>query len=434
MSEPIKSKRLSNLAGAPTPQNTPATAASSFATRLGGANQPSVATIAEEGGAEGKGGIPDTLALLQSIQGGLNNLVGMPSGYIDSLPAKVQDRVRGLKALQAEHSKLDAQFHKELLDLERKYLGLYRPIYNRRANIIKGDEEPTHEEIEFGKAIEEEDEDEEEDDDDDEEEDKDQEQDKEEDDEDDDVKGIPYFWLTALTNLASVSDLISDRDTSALEKLIDIRLKYLDTPGFALEFEFSENEFFTNKVLTKTYYYQEETGYSGDYIYDRAEGDEINWTSPENNLTISVEKRKQRNKHTKATRTIEKLVPVDSFFNFFDPPHMPAEDEDEDLDEAEFEELEQRLEMDYELGEEIKDKIIPRAIDWFTGDALEYEELSERDGLKDDDFDEDEDEDEDDDDDDEDEDDDSDDDDDDESGASAAGSKGQQQPPECKQN
>lgn len=43
------------------------------------------------------------------------------------------------------------------------------------------------------------------------------------------------------------------------------------------------------------------------------------------------------------------------------------------------------MELDYQLGEDIKEKLIPRAIDWFTGDALQYES-----GYGDDEFDEDE--------------------------------------------
>lgn len=39
--------------------------------------------------------------------------------------------------------------------------------------------------------------------------------------------------------------------------------------------------------------------------------------------------------------------------------------------------MEERLELDYQLGEDIKEKLIPRAVDWFTGEALQYEELDE---------------------------------------------------------
>jgi len=35
--------------------------------------------------------------------------------------------------------------------------------------------------------------------------------------------------------------------------------------------------------------------------------------------------------------------------------------------------------LDYNIGEDIKEKLIPRAIDWYTGAALEYEEIDEDD-------------------------------------------------------
>lgn len=34
-------------------------------------------------------------------------------------------------------------------------------------------------------------------------------------------------------------------------------------------------------------------------------------------------------------------------------------------------------ELDYQLGEDIKEKLIPRAIDWFTGEALQYENIED---------------------------------------------------------
>lgn len=63
-------------------------------------------------------------------------------------------------------------------------------------------------------------------------------------------------------------------------------------------------------------------------------------------------------------------MPCDSFFNFFSPPKAPADEEEVTSDD-----IEERLELDYQLGEDIKEKIIPRAIDWFTGEALQFESL-----------------------------------------------------------
>ena len=51
------------------------------------------------------------------------------------------------------------------------------------------------------------------------------------------------------------------------------------------------------------------------------------------------------------------------------------------------------MELDYQLGEDIKEKLIPRAIDWFTGEALAFEELEDvdDDGFEDEDDDDDDD-------------------------------------------
>ena len=74
---------------------------------------------------------------------------------------------------------------------------------------------------------------------------------------------------------------------------------------------------------------------------------------------------------TKQTRVVKKTVPTETFFNFFTPPKAPAEDGEAASD------IEERLELDYQLGEDIKEKLIARAIDWFTGAALAFEELDE---------------------------------------------------------
>lgn len=101
---------------------------------------------------------------------------------------------------------------------------------------------------------------------------------------------------------------------------------------------------------------------------------------------------------TGRTRVIRKVVPTDSFFNFFKPPQPPTPEqlERDDLDEEELEEIDQRLEHDYQIGEDFKEKIIPRAVDYFTGKALKYEmdEFDEEDFEEEDeeDFDEDDDE------------------------------------------
>ncbi|KAI1647282.1 nucleosome assembly protein [Daldinia loculata] len=375
MAEPIKNRRAE--VPAPTPQNTPA----SNAPISSHAQQPGVASIKEEDldRAAAASIFAQNPKLVQMIQGRLGSLVGRSSGYIESLPSVVRRRVAGLKGIQKDHSKLEAEFQEEVLQLEKKYFAKFTPLYEKRAAIVNGKDEPTDEQVKAGE---------------DEEDEKDEAEAEAEAEKGEEkaasetaelVKGIPEFWLSAMKNQISLAEMITDRDEAALRYLTDIRMEYLDKPGFRLIFEFAENEFFTNKTITKTYFYQNESGYGGDFIYDHAEGDKIEWKEGRD-LTVRIESKKQRNKNTKQTRIVKKTVPTESFFNFFSPPKAPTDDDDNDAAS----DIEERLELDYQLGEDIKEKLIPRAIDWFTGEALAFEEL---DDLDDQEFDEDDDED-----------------------------------------
>jgi nucleosome assembly protein 1-like 1 len=316
-------------------------------------------------------------ALVQMMQAKLGSLVGRSSGYIESLPASVRKRVAGLKGVQKEHAKLETQFQEEVLELEKKYHIKFIPLYEKRTKIVTGQIEPTKEEIEAGEQSDEEDE----------EEGDAMDAEKPEEAADDNTKGIPEFWLSAMKNQVSLAEMITDRDEEALKSLIDIRMEYLEKPGFKLIFDFASNDFFSNKTLSKTYLYQDENGYGGDFIYDHAEGDKIEW-KPGKDLTVRIESKKQRNKSmlmvsnhaainantdidTKQTRVVRKTVPCESFFNFFSPPKPPQEDGSDSSD------IEERLELDYQLGEDIKEKLIPRAVDWFTGEALQFEHLDD---------------------------------------------------------
>lgn len=159
-----------------------------------------------------------------------------------------------------------------------------KPLYDRRKELIHARAEPTTEELEAGAA-----------------------QSAKDDPEENPLSvppstsaaAVPEFWLTVLRNNVGMSDLITDRDAGALKYLTDLRIEYLPSsepkPGFKLIFEFSENEYFDNGVLEKTYVYREEVGYSGDFVYDRAIGTEIKWKD-EMDLTKEFEIKKQRNK------------------------------------------------------------------------------------------------------------------------------------------
>ena len=166
-----------------------------------------------------------------------------------------------------------------------QYSELQKPLYERRRAIITGEAKPTPEEIKAG-----------------------EEEEKKEDPEytplppatgENDTAPIPEFWLTALRNHPALSEMITDRDADALKSLVDITISYLPPkekqPGFKILFHFAPNDYFTNSVLEKTYLYQEEVGYEGDFVYDRAIGTTIDWKE-DKDLTKTFEIKKQRNK------------------------------------------------------------------------------------------------------------------------------------------
>ncbi|CAO2827566.1 unnamed protein product [Amaranthus hypochondriacus] len=360
----------------------------------------------------------------------LSALKGAKAGnesILDKLPPKVMKRVEFLKQIQSEHDELEAKFFEERRALEDKYQKLYQPLYSKRYDIVNGVVEvdgvakETLSDEGADKVAEE--------------------------------KGVPNFWLTAMKTNDVLVDSIQEHDEEALKYLKDITWSRIDLPkdeaqkgeatkGFKLEFLFDPNPYFTNSVLTKTYYMIDED----EPILEKAIGTEIEWC-PGKCLTQKVMKKKPK-KGSKNAKPITKTETIESFFNFFKPPEVP-EDEDE-IDEEAAEELQGLMEHDYDIGSTIRDKIIPHAVSWFTGEAAQDGEfeLDADDDIDDDDDDEedeDEDEDEDDDEEEEDEDDDDEDDEDEEDekgnskrkkGVKARGGISQpagERPPECKQ-
>ncbi|PSR96915.1 Nucleosome assembly protein like [Actinidia chinensis var. chinensis] len=348
----------------------------------------------------------DRAGLVNALKDKLQNLAGQHSDVLETLTPKVRKRVEALRELQSQHDELEAKFFEERAALEAKYQKLYEPHYSKRYEIVNGVVEV--EGVTTDATL-------------------DQEKDNET-----QEKGIPSFWVTAMKTNEVLAEEISERDEEALKYLKDIKWYRIDNPkGFKLEFFFDTNPFFKNTVLTKTYHMIDDD----EPILEKAIGTEIEWY-PGKCLTQKILKKKPK-KGSKNAKPITKTEDCESFFNFFNPPQVPENDDDIDEDTAE--ELQNQMEQDYDIGSTIRDKIIPHAVSWFTGEANQGDEFED---LEDDDEDGDEDEDEEEDDDEEEEDDD----DDEEKGKSrkkSSGSKksgaqageGQQgeRPPECKQ-
>ncbi|KAL7180393.1 hypothetical protein ACSBR1_043569 [Camellia fascicularis] len=314
----------------------------------------------------------DRAGLVNALKNKLQNLAGQHSDVLETLPPKIRKRVDVLRELQSQHDELEAKFFEERAALEAKYQKLYGPLYDKRFEIVNGVVEVegvTSEatmDLEDDKSTEAE-------------------------------KGVPDFWVNAMKHNEVLAEEISERDEEALKYLRDIKWCRIDNPkGFKLEFFFDTNPFFKNLVLTKIYHMIDDD----EPILEKAIGTEIEWY-PGKCLTQKILKKKPK-KGSKHAKPITKTEKCESFFNFFSPPEVPEDDDDIDEDTAE--ELQNQMEQDYDIGSTIRDKIIPHAVSWFTGEAVQGDDLEDIDDDDDEDDNDEEDEDEEDEDEDEDED------------------------------
>ncbi|CAM0954251.1 unnamed protein product [Alopecurus aequalis] len=342
----------------------------------------------------------DKANLVESIKNTLQGLAARHTDVLESLEPNVRKRVEVLREIQSQHDQLEAKFFEERAALEAKYQKMYEPLYSKRYEVVNGvvEVEGVTKDDAGETAADQ----------------------KEE-------KGVPEFWFNAMKNHEILAEEIQERDEEALKYLKDIKWYRITEPkGFKLEFHFNTNPFFKNEVLTKTYHMIDED----EPILEKAIGTEIEWY-PGKCLTQKVLKKKPK-KGSKNAKPITKIENCDSFFNFFSPPQVP--DDDEEIDEDTAEQLQNQMEQDYDIGSTIRDKIIPHAVSWFTGEAAQDEEF---DGMMDDDEDDDEEGDEDEDEDEDDEEDDDDDDEDDapkkKGGRVPAGEGQGERPAECKQ-
>jgi len=316
-----------------------------------------------------------TADLVGLIQARLDGLVGRPSGFLDDLPRPVRARVAHLKALQDKYDELEEAYQKEADELERKYEALYAPLLAARADVVTGRVDAPADVLAAtpageGEAVEGGD--------------------------DAPPAGVPRFWLGALQAHDMIAAHISEKDEAVLEHLTDISAAVLrsepeegeeggegeEAAGFKLTFTFAAgNPFFEGTSLTKVYHMSTED----EGMLEGAEGCAIAW-KPGKDPTHKLMKKKVKPgaKGSKGASggVLTKKEKVPSFFDFFSPPAIPEED---DLEEDEMEALTEALEEDYELGEAIRDELIPRAVSYFTGEMAAEEDEDEDDEDEDED-------------------------------------------------
>ncbi|XP_066600029.1 nucleosome assembly protein 1-like 1 [Prorops nasuta] len=307
--------------------------------------------------------------------------------YLLEPKPSVKRRLKALKKLQLEVAHIDEQYHKEVHVLECIYEKQYQPLFEKRKEIINGTYEPTDQEAAWHSE---------------EEEDsltndlknnvilkssdtestdvqnkaEAEEVQAEKDTSDkevekDDTKGIPDFWLTIFKNVRMLDEMVQEHDEPILKHLMDIKVILHDW-GFVLEFQFEPNEFFSNSVLTKEYVINFDLDNSHPFSFDGPEirhckGCNILWKKGKN-VTIKTIKKNQKHKSRGSMRTVTKTVQNDSFFNFFSPPEIL--ENEVNVDSA----VEALLVSDYEIGHYIRERIVPKAVLYYTGEVLEDED------------------------------------------------------------
>jgi len=299
-----------------------------------------------------------------------------PGLDVKQLPPVVQGRLKALKNLQLETIKAEADYYRDVHQLDVKYQEKYNQIHEKRAKVICGSHEPSGAELEWPSEDEEEDDDPEV-----------QLSKKVEEitlhpDFPETSKGLPKFWFHTLksANEESLMGLIEPHDEEVLAHLTDLTVSLTpDNTGFTLYFHFQENPFFTNEVLTKEYTLRGGPDPDNLLQYDGPEiisckGCKIDWKEGKD-VTKKTMKVKtisgKKGKTGSPVKAITKEVETDSFFDFFSPPEIKEDGEVDDSEDR------AALAVDFDVGFAIKEKIIPRAVLYFTGDIFDDDDFED---------------------------------------------------------
>ncbi|KAH8341946.1 hypothetical protein KR059_005650 [Drosophila kikkawai] len=223
-----------------------------------------------------------------------------------------------LKQLYLETLKLDVTMQRDIYKMEKSYEDRHNVIYEKRKKILDEFRKQNH---------------------------------------GDSNENVKNFWLNVLK--VACKELINKNDEEILAFLSDVRshLYVDDIVKFDIDFHFDKNEYFSNKILKKTYFFNCLPDPKDPLLFDGAEifkceGCTIDWKTP-----------KSRVKNSEP-----------SFFDFFSPPTLP-----EDTDDDHYIDIHTILNNDFEMGFYLKERVIPKAVIFFTGEIVDCQSTSESD-------------------------------------------------------
>ncbi|PIO32349.1 hypothetical protein AB205_0023590, partial [Aquarana catesbeiana] len=201
-----------------------------------------------------------------------------------------QEAIEHIDEVQNEIDRLNEQASEEILKVEQKYNKLRQPFFQKRSELIAK---------------------------------------------------IPNFWVTTFVNHPQVSALLGEEDEEALHYLTRVEVTEFEDikSGYRIDFNFDENPYFENKVLSKEFHLNE----SGD---PSSKSTEIKWKAGKD-LT-----KRSSSTQNKASRKRQHEEP-ESFFTWFTDHSDAGADE---------------------LGEVIKDDIWPNPLQYYLVPDMEDEE------------------------------------------------------------
>ena len=283
------------------------------------------------------------------------------------MPEEVKDRFKALKVLTDKLNDIDDQMDVAYHALEVKYESQYAEIYKKRTALIKGDVMPDEESLARYEEL-------------------------KSDLIDGDYeklevpicnvkdiqntqKGVSGFFLKALLMHEHFKDEITEKDRAILEYLEDIKVElHVKGFGYTLTFIFEPNAYFEGTVLTKTFIMAKPN------VVEKCIGMEIPWTAGSD---PTMEKKKKKQKVGGKTKTVTKLVKIDSFFNFFDTVEAANLDNASPMEQGDDEEEEKKtaelMDEHYDTGHHFKDDIIPLALEYVLGVVQQEEEDDDED-------------------------------------------------------
>jgi hypothetical protein len=178
-----------------------------------------------------------------------------------------------------------------------------------------------------------------------------------------------------------VGQLVTEEDMEALEALTDVTCEYNEEwSGFTLTFTFKENKYFSNTELKKVYEVSPDLLEEKAPELDSVVGTEIAWKAGMN-LCVTETKKKQKAKSGRnagQVRFVTKTSPKASFFHYFSDPNMPEEEEEEE-EEEDSEHFTLDIDEDFEIAHAFRTEVIPDALLWYTGEAMEDQDDEDED-------------------------------------------------------